>query len=401
MKKFGKLKLIGLASIFVFALISWATVQEPPMRTLSEQELVDLFVGSCIQATRGGNSERYIRSIKQALAEGKQFKLISVKDLPNDWMVVSPSGVGGGGAWEYVTDRISKQGLPRVPNTNIKSIDLLSEYIGKDFKAVIRGEAAGATYTAFLTAAEMGVPIVDACITGRCVPEIQQSIPWIAGIPSTPMALFTRWGDEIIVKKPVDDYRTEDLVRAVAVASGGGVSDAGWPMSGKDIKRGVISGDISAAILFGRTVREALEHGKDPIAAIVEVTKGYKLFQGVVAKSEKKGERGFSWANVELKGLNEYEGHTYKVFVKNENIVAWLDGKVDVISPDYIYPLNPETGEAISGYSIGREIFMVGVPAPSIWRTEKGIEVLGPRHFGFDFDYTPIEELQEKRKKFD
>ena len=407
MKRFKNIAVSLLVALLVMAASSFAqTEQEPPMRTLSEQEVVDLFVGSCIQATRGAGSESYIRRAKQALAEGKEFKLISVKDLPDDWMVVAPCGVGGGGAWEYVTDRIREQNLPSVSNTNLKAINLLSEYIGKEFKAVIRGEPAGATFTAFSTAAEMGVPVVDACICGRCVPEIQQQIPWVVGIPSTPAALFTRWGDEIIIKRAVDDYRSEDLARAVAVASGGGVSFAMCPMSGKEVKRGVIPGNISEAILLGRTVREAREQGNDPIAALVEVTNGYKLFHGVVTKSEQRGERGFSWADVEMKGINEYEGHTYKVFVKNENIVSWFDGEVDVTSPDYIYNLNPETGEAITGGGLGgypmeREIVMVGVPAHPMWRTEKGIEVLGPRHFGFDFDYIPIEELQKKRKKFD
>jgi len=406
MKKFGMLKIVGLVSIFAFSLIFWKIEQEPPMRTLSEQEIVDLLVGSCIQATRGAGSASSIRSARQAIADGKEFKIISVEDLPDNWMVVGPAGVGGGGAWEYVTDRIREQNLPRVSNTYINAINLLSDFIGKKFNAVIRIEPAGAMYTALSVAAEMGVPLVDACLSGRARPEIQQQIPWTVGIPSTPAALFTRWGDEIIIKSAVDDYRSEDLARAVAVASGGGASMAMNPMSGKDVKRGVIPGNLSDAILLGKTVREAKEQGKDTIAALVEVTKGYKLFHGVVTKSDQWGDRGFSWADVEMKGINEYEGHIYKVFVKNENIVSWFDGEVDVTSPDYIYNLNPETGEAITGGGLGgypmeREIVMVGVPAHPMWRTEKGIEVLGPRHFGFDFDYTSIEELQKKRKKFD
>jgi len=27
------------------------------------------------------------------------------------------------------------------------------------------------------------------------------------------------------------------------------------------------------------------------------------------------------------------------------------------------------------------------------WRTKAGIEVAGPRYFGFDYDYVPVEEL--------
>jgi DUF917 family protein len=52
----------------------------------------------------------------------------------------------------------------------------------------------------------------------------------------------------------------------------------------------------------------------------------------------------------------------------------------------------------VGGYTIGEEVVIVGVPAAAQWRSEKGIELMGPRHFGFDFDYIPIEELQAVRK---
>ena len=42
---------------------------------------------------------------------------------------------------------------------------------------------------------------------------------------------------------------------------------------------------------------------------------------------------------------------------------------------------------------------VVGIPAHSMWRTAKGIEVFGPRHFGHDLDFVPIEALQKRRSK--
>ena len=177
-------------------------------------------------------------------------------------------------------------------------------------------------------------------------------------------------------------------------------------MTGAELKRGTIHGQLSEAILLGRTVREAAEQDQDPIQALVAVSDGYKLFQGVVTRSEPKGERGFSYSDVELEGINEFEGHTYTIWVKNENMISWLDGEPDVMSPDLIYNLAPETGYAISagglgGYPIGEEVVMVGRVAPSpAWRTEKAIEAIGPRHFGFDLDYVPIEQLQEARENF-
>ena len=386
--------------------MSAVTGQEPQTRILKEQELVDMLVGSCIQSTRGCDPEQSIKKVKEALNQGKQFKLISTNNFPADWMVVAVQGLGGGGAWEQVIERTQRQNLPTITEAeaNSRVVDLLSEHMGKEVKALIRSEAAEATTTALLVAADKGIPTLDAGITGRAVPEVQQSIPWINGIASIPTAIITRWGDEIIIKHAVDEYRVEDIGRAIAVASGGSATITMTPMSGEQLQRGAITGNLSEAILFGKTVREARQAGKDPIAALLDASNGYKLFQGIVTKSDERGDRGFNWVDVEIEGINEYAGHTYKVFVKNENIVAWLDDEVDVISPDYIYNLNPETGESttggggVGGYPLDVEVVMVGVPAPEQWRNEKGIELIGPRHFGFDFEYTPIEKLQAGRK---
>jgi hypothetical protein len=376
---------------------------QPKVRALSEQDLVDMMQGSSIQATRGSDTASMVRRVEDLLAQGHTFTMIAVADVPDDWTIASGGGIGGGGAWEYVRERTEKQQLPTVPDVQRAALQALSAHLGKKFDAVVRSEAAGAMVTALAMAAELGVPIVDACKAGRARPEGSQSIQWINGIPTTPIAYASRWGDIVLVEKVVDGYRQEDLGRALAVASGGLVS-AATAMAGKDLERGVISGSLSEAIRFGRTVREAREQGRDPIPALVEAANGYKLFQGVVTASADRGEGGFSWSDVEIRGTNEFTGHTYKVYVKNENIVSWIDGVPDAMSPDSIANLDPKTGDSINpptlgAYVVGQEVVLVGWPnAPRQWRTPEGIEAFGPRHFGFDFDYVPIEELQKARK---
>ena len=396
-----------IAATFALATMSAGAQQRPRIRTLTEQEVIDLTVGTAIQGTRSSNTVQMIQQAKALLAAGKSYNIISVDDLPDDWTIVTAAGgIGGGGAWEYVSDRIKQQNLPTVPNATVAALEALSKHLGKKFDAVIRNEAAGATLNAFQTATAVGLPVVDACPAGRAKPEVQQSLTFINGISVTPAALVTRWGDTIFIDKTVDDYRYEDIARAVAVASGGGVSNARGVLSGRDVKRATIHGALSEAILFGRTVREAAANGSDPIAALLKVSNGYRLFEGTVSKAEQKGERGFTWWDVEIAGTKQFAGHTYRVWVKNENIVSWLDGKPDVMSPDLLYNLDPKTGEALpgsglGGYTLGAPVVMLGRAAldPG-FRSPKGIEVIGPRHFGFDFDYRPIEDVLKARPKF-
>ncbi|MEM1433975.1 MAG: DUF917 domain-containing protein [Pseudomonadota bacterium] len=396
------------AALSTLVLLATAAIaEEPPqVRVLGEQDLIDLLVGSCIQSTRNCDPSDSIAEVRAALGAGKQFKLMSAENFPSDGMVVAVQGIGGGGAWEHVIERTKEQGLSEIENPRRHVVGLLADYMGRDFTALVRSEAAGATASALLLAAELEIPTLDGGITGRAVPEVQQSIPWINGIASIPTAIVTPWGDEIIIRRAVDEYRVEDISRAIAVASGGSAVITMAPMSGAQLTKGVIPGNLSEAMLYGRTVREAREAGADPIAALLEATSGYLLFQGVVTRSDDRGDRGFNWVEAELRGVAGFEGQRYRIFVKNENIVGWLNGKVDAVSPDYIYNLVPDTGESavgvgIGGYTVGEEIAIVGVPAAPQWRSRKGVELIGPRHFGFDFDYVPLEDLQAIRRRDD
>ena len=401
------LLLTSLMLVMLIALVSVSAQPRPRIRTLTDQEVFDMMVGSSIQGTRSSNSAGMIENAKKLLSEGKKFQVVSVDDLPDDWTLVQAAGgIGGGGAWDYVVERTKKQNLPTVPNGTLRAMEALSKHIGKKFDAIIRNEAAGATLSVFQTATAAGLPVVDACPAGRAKPEVQQSLTFANGLSITPAALTTRWGDTIIIDKTVDDYRYEDLARALAVASGGGISNARGVISGRDVKRYLIPGALSEAILFGKTVREAAAQGKDPVAALIGVCNGcVRVFHGIVRKAETKGERGHTYTDAELEGTKEYAGHTYRVWVKNENIVSWLDGKPDVMSPDYLYNLDAKTGDAVTsrelgGYPMGVEVAMVARPAHAGWRTPKGIEIIGPRHYDFDFDYVPLETIQKTRPKF-
>ncbi len=381
--------------------------QAPPTRTLTEQELVDMMVGTSILCTRGGDTAGMIDRIKAALAQGRHFTMIALRDVPDDWTAFTMFGIGGGGAWDYVTKRMEAQGFGRGGRgqapTGPTAVDVLSDYLGKKFNATFEAEAGGATAGALTTAERMNIPIVDACPSGRCLPEVQMSSFYVnAGIMRAPMAGVTRYGDVVIIPKTYDDYRAEDLTRAIAVGSGGNFTVAANAVSGKVLKANLIPGFLSKSIRLGRAAREASAAGRDPVAAVVAEGRGYLLFRGVVTKSDSRGEQGFGVTDAYLDGTGAFSGSHYRIFNKNENLVAWRDGKLDAAAPDLICPLDPKTGWAmkttgvIGSFPVGQELAIVGFPNDAIWRTEKAVEMLGPRHFGFDETYVPIERLHAK-----
>jgi DUF917 family protein len=95
-----------------------------------------------------------------------------------------------------------------------------------------------------------------------------------------------------------------------------------------------------------------------------------------------------------MTGLGRHEGQEFRIWYKNEYHVSWLGDKPYVTSPDSMVIVDLATGEpALSfDFSVGDEVAVVGRKAWEGFRTEEGLEVFGPRHFGFDLDYVPIEE---------
>ncbi|GAH84003.1 unnamed protein product, partial [marine sediment metagenome] len=138
------------------------------------------------------------------------------------------------------------------------------------------------------------------------------------------------------------------------------------------------------------------EEGKDPRDAFVGASGGTKLFEGKIDSYGSEGKGAFNWGDYHIDGTGKYSGHQLKVWYKNENLLSWLDGKNYVTCPDLICIVDSDTCEGLSNFGgahVGKEVTVFGVPAIDRWRTHKGIEILGPRHFGFNQDYVPMEKL--------
>ncbi len=252
----------------------------------------------------------------------------------------------------------------------------------------------GNTAVALSVAAKCGIPIVDADPAGRSVPELQHTTFYIQSVPIAPLAVATNKGDVLIVKEAPDDFRAEAIVRAVAVVSDNRAGVTDHPIAGKALKKSIVPKTLSKALAIGEAVREARSSGDDPVQAAVSAGNGHFLFKGEVRKADWKIEEGFTIGELAISGQADDRGHQYRIWYKNEHIVSWFDDKSDVTVPDLICVLDPKTGEAITNPNCqqGMEVAVIGYPAPAMWRLPKGLEVFGPKHFGYELPYRPIEE---------
>ena len=363
------------------------------MRTLGWQEIDDILMGATALGCGGGGEYEEGRELmRRAHDEGRTVRLAAPAELADDALVCVPYGVGG----LTVGDPEVYAGLePPAEHASVRAVRALGEHVGAGFAALLTGELGGTSIAdAFFPAAMLGLPVVDADPVGRAVPEIEHSLFKVHGLPIAPQAVTNEVGDTVIVTEVADDRRSEALVRALAVASRNLVWVADHAMPWGRVRPAVVQGALGAAQGVGAALRVARERGEDAAAAVAAASGGRVVFRGRVTSFVWEERDGFTWGELELTGEAADAGSSYRVWSKNENLLAWRDGEPDVTAPDLICCFATETGEPVTNphHSAGAAVTVVGVPAAPQWRTAAGVATLGPRHFGFDIDFVPLEE---------
>ena len=216
----------------------------------------------------------------------------------------------------------------------------------------------------------------------------------IGGIKATPMALVDEKGNSCIFETITNKW-TEELARSVTMSCGASVSVSLYPMSGKQMKEFGVHGIVTRSQQLGKAIRTVKDCGdQTPEEHFLEMSEGFKLFKGKIADVLRETRAGFNIGKVVLEGIGEYKGHTAYVEFQNENLTATVDGKILATTPDLISLVDTETYIPVTtdGLKYGKRVMVVGLKCFRLWRTEKGIELVGPRYFGVDTDYIPLEE---------
>lgn len=357
------------------------------MKVLNIQEVEDILVGCTILGTGGGGSlNEGLDAVRNAFDKGFDFKFMDFDDIKDDAYYINPYFCGS------VSPDEEKNELS---NELIMAVRSLEDYMKICFDGVVSIEYGGGnTGQAMAAAAEMGKFIVDCDAAGRAVPELQFSTYFITDKPICPFSVATKYGDVAIFPHVKDDLRAEALSRYLAVASEGSVGMADHPIKGELLKKSVIPGALSYAGKVGKARREAVENNNDPIEEIIKAADGYLLFEGSVSHADWQKKNGFTVGTISLDGLGFYSNNNFKIWYKNENMISWKNDEPYVTCPDLICIVDNVSGYPITNPNckIGDNVAVLGFKAHDLWKTEKGLNILNPRFFGFDMDCGFINE---------
>ena len=352
---------------------------------LDETTLPALARGCAILgAGGGGDTQTGLLAGLQAVGDFGPVPLVDLEDLPDDDLLMPCGGVGA----------------PTVSIEKIESGDEggrlregVEAFWGRSVVALMAAEIGGSNgLIPVLWAARMGLPVVDADGMGRAFPEIPQVAMEVAGISPNPAVMTDERGNTIVFNG-IDGDWMERMERASAVEFGGMAWSSEYQLTVAQAKDGaVVDHAVSLAIRIGTVVLEA-EH--DPVAALAREIDAAILVAGKVVDVERRTTKGFVRGSATIEGLGDDVGRTLRLEIQNENLVALEGERALATVPDIISVLDTESAEAVSTERLryGQRVTVIAFPCHRIWRTQRGLELAGPRHFGYDMDYVPVEEI--------
>lgn len=357
---------------------------------ITKDNLDDFATGATVLGT-GGGGDPYIGKLmaEQAIEEYGPVELLDPEDVPDDELVVPSAMLGA--------PTVMVEKLPR-GTESLAAFEALETSLGQEAYATMSIEAGGLNSTVpIAVAAANDLPLVDADGMGRAFPEVQMVTLTLGGISATPMSIADEKGNSIFLDT-VDNNWAEQFARTTSIEMGGACMIATYAHTGEELREHAILNSMSLARDIGETIRTAKSRSADPVDELLELTDGYELFEGKITDVERRTEGGFAVGEATIDGIDDCEGRKLQLDFQNENLVA-RDSEQGVVAsvPDLITVLDAETGDPVTteGLKYGHRVRVVGMPCSEKWRTDAGLELVGPQYFDYDIDYEPIESLQQ------
>jgi DUF917 family protein len=366
----------------------------------STQDIEDLTRGTDFLSASGGGPTMESRAfLQENLDRGGPIGWIDLAELPDSAKIAATFFTGSVAPTRYARgDREREFGISTtVAHPPMAAVQELEKRLGHALDALIPVEIGGNnTGQCLATAAALGKLVPDADFAGRAIPEATCTTAHLAGFAMAPFACATYYGDRAFIEGCANNLVAERMGKHVAMASFGSAGCAAFVMTGADAKRIAIPGTLTRSLTIGRTIREAQEEGRDPVQEVVtRLGDIWILFRGRIVRRHWENKDGYMWGEHDLEGQDRFVGRHLRLWFKNENHVTWLDGEPFVTGPDIIEIVDPKTGEPLvnSFLAEGQEVAVIGIKRCQQFDTPAGIDALGPRHWGFDLSYRPIESL--------
>jgi len=359
---------------------------------ITVDSIPDLSMGSVFLAT-GGGGDPYVPGLitQQALETIGPAELISPDDLADDAYVVTIGGVGA--------PTVSLELLPSLAEVR-NTINGFQDRTGKKIDAIASFEIGGGNSLIPITASAVtGRPVIDGDGMARALPEAQMMSYPICGVHPTPAVGCDYMGN--ISEFHVDSIMEyEEVIRQYAVDSGGMVTVAEHPMTGKQLKESVLPHTLTFATKLGEVLRVNRGNAHDMLQHLEPLFNDsiyggiYHLYTGKVVDVSTKIIGGYDVGEATLTSFSG-DGEPLKLTIKNEFLLAYLGDRLLASVPDLITLVDYETSTPLNAERLryGQRVTVFGIKSPEFYRTNRALQFVAPSCFGFPIEYVPIEQL--------
>jgi DUF917 family protein len=360
------------------------------MQKINIEDIEYIAMGSTVLGT-GGGGDPYIGKLfaKEAMKKYGEVALIKASELEDDALVVP---IAAFGAPMILVEKLFSG------DEFIKVFEMMESYLGRKIDAVMPAEAGGLNgVIPFSIAAQKQIPLVDADGMGRAFPRLEMTTFTLHNIPVSPITQADEKGNRNVYHT-IDNIWGETLVGGTTIQMGGSCAIGCYPMSGRQLKDAGVHGIVTYSKSLGKAILDAKKLNLNPLDSLIEKAAAVKLFTGKISAISVKTAGRWNKGVCEIIGLEDFQNSIMELDFQNEFLMAKKDRKPVAITPDLIVLIDAENARPITAETIqyGTRVVVLGMKANQQWRTDKGIELAGPKKFGYDEKYIPIEELNKK-----
>lgn len=309
----------------------------------------------------GGNPAEALEMFQEIRKLGNNLCLANLADFKETDFFITAFAVGS----------INAKSDPKEPIQ--KAFSVLSKKVRKPIRAIIPVEIGPKSVAmAFYLASFLDLPVLDAdFVGGRSTPEVFLETISLFGLPRTPLVVVDTNLETKILLKSRSFQEDEKFLRNFASLSENLAYVVGYPLNKRQLEKSVETGTISEAVKIGNLLKNNQKIN----------TK--LLFTGFISKIEEQEKEGFA-----QKVLTISNGQNIaKIFIKNENLILWINDKVVLTCPDLIILLNEKNQPIYNlNLKIGLKVQITGRKSRPLWRSRKGLQLFNPKTFGFNFN---------------
>jgi hypothetical protein len=261
----------------------------------------------------------------------------------------------------------------------INVLKMLENYFGERTYAIAPVEGAGVnSITPIVAALNSDVPVVDADGMGRAFPELQMTTFHLYGISITPMAISDEKGNTIFVDS-VDDEFGEWFARGITRLMGGYSWLALYAMTGRELKKSAVRNTITKSAKIGDVLMSDMSI-ESKVHEVCKIVGGTLLGEGKVVEVRRRKFKRFYGGEAKITGESNI-----RIIFQNEFLIA-ENGIERVTVPDIITLLDRDTLQPVTAEEIrhGCNVYVVTIPADEKWKSDRGLEIVGPKAFGLD-----------------